>query len=425
MSYRAEEVDWQASAADENYVVRHWRGHLSLPVSYWVNAVLIPGLYTVAGTVLFDPLEDSDLPLSAVAFALLLYLAIGAALWTWSMVGVWRSAGFHGSRGGSPVWATIARAVVVLSVLGAVASSHDKFLFAVETTRLALGDDPIGKEASLELGSDGKSVLLDGNITAGTAARVTSWLAAQPNVDVVLLRSHGGRTREAERIGRFIASKQLSTEVLDHCSSACTLILLAGRQRSVRAGARVGFHQPNYPGLSAEEQRAMTAELRAIYERQGVSSSFLDKALNVPPQSMWFPTRAELFAANVITGSELVVVGETKENLEKRRREQLKDHLEYSARQLNSASPQKLDELTTRTGATVAGGTMTITFRLDVDADAVDPTQARAGLTEMLTDQTCVDDERMKRAVEAGATFAFKYEDRRGKPILTIKVSDC
>lgn len=425
MSYRASEADWQAVADDGNYIVRHWRGHLSLPVSYWINAVLIPGIYAVAGIVVLEPLEASDLPLSAVAFALLLYLAIGGALWVWSMVGVWRSAGFHESRGGSSGWATIARVVVVISLLGAAASSHDKFLFAAETAQLAVGSDPIGDAAKLELQPDGKSLLLDGNLTAGTASRFEAVLAAHPNANAVLLRSHGGRTREAERIARLIASRQLSTEVIGHCSSACTLVLLAGKQRSVRAGARVGFHQPSFPGLSAEDQRLMTADLRAIYESQGVSSAFLDKALGVPPQSMWFPDRSQLFEANVITGGEAVVVGESDESLDKRRREQLKDYLEYSARQLNSASPRKLDEITTRTGATAAGSTMTITFQLHLDADEVDAAQARPGLTEILTEQTCVDDVRMKRAVQAGATFVFKYEDRGGQPILKVEVSNC
>jgi len=41
------------AARKRNYFVRHWRGELSLPVSYWLNGLIVV-ILTVALTVAFS-----------------------------------------------------------------------------------------------------------------------------------------------------------------------------------------------------------------------------------------------------------------------------------------------------------------------------------------------------------------------------------
>src|SRR5689334_12574412 len=38
----------EAEAKPRNYFTRHWRGELSLPVSYWVNGILTGGMVVLA-----------------------------------------------------------------------------------------------------------------------------------------------------------------------------------------------------------------------------------------------------------------------------------------------------------------------------------------------------------------------------------------
>ena len=181
LSYIHEELDWR-DTGDENYLVRHWKGHLPLPVSYWVNGIVIPFGLTWGGELALTQLGRTDVALRWLMMAGLVYLAFASTIWVWSMVGIWRSAGYHEERGGNPGWANFARFLVVISALGAVGQMHNRLMFLVEASQLALGQDPIGTMASFSVERDGKSALLDGNITAGAAEKFGSFLAAHPSV---------------------------------------------------------------------------------------------------------------------------------------------------------------------------------------------------------------------------------------------------
>lgn len=80
---------------------------------------------------------------------------------------------------------------------------------------------------------------------------------------MVELNSPGGDVIEAEKIGRHIRSSFFGTrvKVREACASACVLILIAGVERAVPRGARIGIHRPyfdpvSFADLSAEEARA-------------------------------------------------------------------------------------------------------------------------------------------------------------------------
>ncbi len=64
------------------------------------------------------------------------------------------------------------------------------------------------------------------------------------NAEMVVLDSTGGSTVEAIEIGKSIRLKSVSTFVFNGrvCASACGLIWLAGSNKFLEKGARVGFH---------------------------------------------------------------------------------------------------------------------------------------------------------------------------------------
>ena len=87
----------------------------------------------------------------------------------------------------------------------------------------------------------------------------------------------------------------------EQCLSACTIMFLGGRERYISESGRLGFHQPDFPGLKGEDRRAIIAQEQTRLRRLGVSDAFARKALQAKPDDMWFPALTELLNAGVVT----------------------------------------------------------------------------------------------------------------------------
>lgn len=304
-----EVVEWDDRNSGRNYFRRHWVGHLSLPVSYWVNGALLSTIVLAATEFLSYRIEDGGGSLRTLALVALLYLCLSAAVSIWASVGIWRSAYWHRRRGGAPGWGVAARVLVVLSLVATVYRSEDIALQAAEFGTLATGGDSIGEMAGVTVEAKGTELLLKGNLAAGTAERFAKVLAASPDVRTLVLESPGGRALEAGRIAALVRDRGLDTRVVGHCMSACADILLAGRVRSAPEEAQIGFHQPSFPGVSAYELRDAIDETRRRYVAAGVEPYFAFRALATPAESIWIPSHEELLAANVLTATDYMVVG--------------------------------------------------------------------------------------------------------------------
>ena len=288
-------------STSRNYLVRHWRGELSLPVAFWVNGLLFKILFTIATALFFAflPLIGMSTTIAAVIVGLLL---LALLLWVWQGVGVWRSATHHKDRGGRAFWAGLAQIMVVLGALHGLLDLSQSFLPAtLEYARIALGDQDLG-DTRLRLLRDGTEIELSGGIKFGTAEKLAALLETAPQVRALRLDSHGGRIGEADRIAQIVRARKLITYVSDHCESACTHIFLAGRERWMAAGAKLGFHQPDFPGMTALERMTMLRDERATLIAAGLPKSFADRAMATPPSSMWYPSGQALLEAHIISG---------------------------------------------------------------------------------------------------------------------------
>ena len=106
------------AASTGNFIERHWRGELSLPISYWVVGVLLSfafgllvGLYAVL-------LKAMALPQGQTMALMVAFLVFMGAFGVWQLGGIWRSAGHHMERSKSEwrrFWAILAR---ILSAIG-------------------------------------------------------------------------------------------------------------------------------------------------------------------------------------------------------------------------------------------------------------------------------------------------------------------
>ena len=154
---------------------------------------------------------------------------------------------------------------------------------------------------SVTISSDGQSLLLTGTLGSGSAKKTELILQAAPSVRTIVLNSRGGLLVEGLDIAALVAKRQLDTYVEESCQSACTIILLAGRDRAASPNARVGFHRPIFPLSKAEDLPTLLSVTRSIYDEAGVDATFTDKVYDTPTESMWFPCTSELKMSGVLT----------------------------------------------------------------------------------------------------------------------------
>ena len=89
-------------------------------------------------------------------------------------------------------------------------------------------------------------------IALDDVAVLKSLLKANNQVRVVKLSSSGGEVGAAYEIVDVVIERQLDTHVIDFCESACTLILLAGVNRTAEKNAKIGFHQTSISPADAK-----------------------------------------------------------------------------------------------------------------------------------------------------------------------------
>ena len=414
-----------------NYLLRHWVGNLPLPLAYWVNGALLSTLVVVAAELLTRRIEEGGGSLRQLALASLAFIVAAVTLWVWSSVGIWRSAYWHRRRGGSARWAVAARLLVFVGLLATMVRSQDLALQAVEYGRLAMGSDAIGEVAEMRVTANGDELLVRGNLSQGAAERFRSVLGAAPGVKTVILTSRGGRMLEAERMAAMVRARELDTRVDDFCMSACTSVLVAGRNRSAPNLARIGFHEPSFPGLRGSELRGAAERMRAAYVAAGVDPNFVWRAVTVPADDMWFPTNQELVEANVLTGSEITIVasrprpdgqGTRPHRAENLTLQRLRSDMQAEAARVNASAPTKLDPYTTLDSASAEA--LTLTYRYTLRTDGLDLAAARTSVADELRQNTC-GNPGLAAVVADGGRFAFSYRDEAGRRLFDVTIDDC
>ena len=157
----------------------------------------------------------------------------------------------------------------------------------------------LSEPTRISASEDGSALLVEGPITDGAYASFQRALRAYPIARQVILESPGGLMFEADRIAHTIRERRMATSARTLCASACTVILIAGRDRTAAPGARVGFHRPNV-SLSRTPERTMRLT-RRLYERAGLAPAFTARIYATPFESVWYPGVDEMISAGVLT----------------------------------------------------------------------------------------------------------------------------
>lgn len=284
-----------------SYFGRHWRGELSLPVSYWINVAVVGGMINLLALAIGG---SSDLwatnavaTVTGIVGAWSTVLVVGV----WQLVGTWRSAERHESRGGTRFWAGVARVMVALIALQTgrmlIVSGVPQLQDAYD---IATGDLKMGVPVLRPL-NGGKELEIFGGITFGLIDKLTKAVEKLPALRTIHLTSAGGRVTEAENLRSFIRDRGYDTYVSTECSSACITVFLGGKRRFVGPEAKLGFHAHSVAGQDESEARAIKRKAVADAVEWGVNSAFAAKAFGVKPEDMWYPDVSEVLAAGVAT----------------------------------------------------------------------------------------------------------------------------
>ena len=123
-----------------SYIKKHWRGELSLPVSYWLNSFLANIFAITLVTMIGASIERSINPfLILLAFVAIYSLLL--AITVWQITGTWRSADNHKEKTGRKGWAIAAQVMIILGIIQSVKVFTDGTKQIIEVAKVATGTD--------------------------------------------------------------------------------------------------------------------------------------------------------------------------------------------------------------------------------------------------------------------------------------------
>lgn len=291
-------VDTESTSPKRGIIGKHWRGELSLPVSYWVIGVLLSVPFFVVMTASGSVIGEMDLSPGFSATWFLSFIALLVVLTVWQTIGIWRSAGSYIRTRPRPVWAYAARVAIVLGVLQAIMHFGTLSPLLQRSVELVLGHDNI-PSYHVRLLRNGTEVELSGGMSTGTAIALQSIIDAAPAIQVVHLNSTGGFLGEGFRINKLLSERKLATYTSAECVSACTIAFLGGSERFIAPQGKLGFHSAHF-GVDGKVLPELNDEMVATLRSYGAPQWFIKKAFSTPSTSMWYPTHDELLQAHIV-----------------------------------------------------------------------------------------------------------------------------
>jgi peptidoglycan hydrolase-like protein with peptidoglycan-binding domain len=146
---------------------------------------------------------------------------------------------------------------------------------------------------------DTSSILLAGDITAGSAMDFIRAIRKRPEATTVELSSNGGSVEAGLLIAHQVAATGLATHVPEgaHCYSACAYIFFAGKARS--ADGALGVHQIYGDEISASDAQDVLSDVLEALEGFGVPQAVISTMLRTRPNEMYVFTEAELASLEI------------------------------------------------------------------------------------------------------------------------------
>ena len=159
----------------------------------------------------------------------------------------------------------------------------------------------------------------------GHEEKLLQILKKHKEIDTLILKSEGGMIEVASKMADLVIDAELDTFVEENCESACVTIFLAGKNRFMGIGAKIGFHASWWSAedmksyyqdrreekgwespfefaswLYEDTQKEIFKEFEYLLER-GVKPHFAIQTLKVGSDGMWYPRRKELLKGGILT----------------------------------------------------------------------------------------------------------------------------
>ena len=205
----------------------------------------------------------------------------------------------------------ITLASIVLSLIFASHSTYSKEKFVV-------------KGNTLFYDSDAPKEYVDQEITYYDVEDFQKILS-ENKIKKVVLNSQGGIIEAAFEISDLMIDFDVDTHISGICFSACYWLFLAGNERTMERGSKLGFHQSYFLPEDIEEHyndqkdtegwNSMYEYASYLYEEtqneifrdfeyqleRGIKPNFIIQTIKVPSDKEFFPRRKVLLEAGVLT----------------------------------------------------------------------------------------------------------------------------
>ncbi len=286
-----------------SYIRKHWRGELSLAVSFWINLFLL-NIVILLFWALLGYSEILENPVISARVVLVFYAFAILIVYPWQIIGLWRSCNNHIKKSGKRFWPRTAQVLVVLGIIGTLVNLNSYWPTYKSLFRLAFVKGEF-ESYTIKLEKNDTLIHLQGGLGFGVSDEVAKLLKKYPEVKGIILDSIGGRIYEGRKLAKLISAYGLDTYSLKGCYSAATIAFIAGEKRFLGMEANLAFHQykMDYEGLDAfantEEEQAKDL---LLFRQQGVKSEFIERLFETSHDDLWYPTVDEMLDAGVIHG---------------------------------------------------------------------------------------------------------------------------
>jgi len=424
--------------SNDSYFKRHWRGELSLGVSYWVNNVLLSLIIALITMGLESLSSNIKYATFVLVGFILLYIFIFLIFAPWLYVGLWRSASNHIKKHHLYFWANVVRILVIIGVIRTgMLLVNNAYPQTVGYFQLLTGtSDTPSYRIALE--NNNTTLKIMGGINLGLTHEVAEYMKKYPTIKRIHLESVGGITGEARGVAKIVQEHHLDTFVDRHCMSSCTYIFVAGERRILSTHARLAFHRPAFSGVDDEVMERLVVKDRELFRQRGVDEAFIKRVFSTPNSEILEVSYEELKEVGVVT--DLV---EGHNNLWKKSKEELatlledsgvkKDILEkgidefmaFISKDLKASLPRKVDALTLLNSVKVDEKSFKYEY-LILESDKIKNPQSFQAVMEKLLKVKSCNDLFSLYLLKNGVVISHNYRDKIDNRLLaSVEIKDC
>jgi len=145
-------------------------------------------------------------------------------------------------------------------------------------------------------------IVVKGALKFGSSKELERVLTANRKLTLIEIESSGGYVVEGLRMAPLVSDRKLDTVSLDHCESACTLILASGTDRYLGPDVDVGFHRSGakYSAI-ASGWSSTDHQMARVLRSRGVDAQFIQKAFIPSIRDIWYAPHGEMYMAGYAT----------------------------------------------------------------------------------------------------------------------------